>query len=204
MNQPGTRLVFRVTAPAVDVNEGTRPMKSRIAVGIAVASIAVLGLTACSSDTPGTPGGAYGGGATTPAESTTPGTSTSAEPSVTPAATGASLVAADSSLGSIVVDGDGNVLYQFDSDTQGGDSSSCAGPCLANWPPVHGTADAVTLDGVTGTVSSITGTDGESQLTLNGWPLYYFAGDANPGDTNGQAVNDVWWVVTPAGEPVRG
>ena len=58
------------------------------------------------------------------------------------------------------------------------------------------TADAApTLDGVTGEVDVITGTDGSTQVTLNGWPLYYYVGDAAAGDTTGQAVNDVWWVV---------
>lgn len=203
MNHRGPSLVFRVTASAAAWNEGTLPMKSRIAIGIAVASFAVLGLTACSSGTSGTSGAGYGGGAATPAESTTPGMSMTPEPGMTPAA-GASLKVADTSLGAIVEDGDGKVVYQFDSDTQGSGASSCTGACLANWPPVHAGADAPMLDGITGAVATITGTDGQPQLTLNGWPLYYYAGDANPGDTNGQGVGGVWWVVTAAGEPVRG
>jgi len=65
-------------------------------------------------------------------------------------------------------------------------------------------SDAPELDGITGMVGTITGIDGEPQLTLNGWPLYYFAGDAAPGDTNGQGVGGVWWVLTPAGELITG
>jgi predicted lipoprotein with Yx(FWY)xxD motif len=57
---------------------------------------------------------------------------------------------------------------------------------------------------VTGEIGTITGVDGATQLTLNGWPLYYFAGDSAPGDTNGQGVNGVWWVLTPAGEKIGG
>jgi predicted lipoprotein with Yx(FWY)xxD motif len=57
---------------------------------------------------------------------------------------------------------------------------------------------------VTGEVGTITGVDGETQVTLNGWPLYYYAGDNDPGDTNGQGVNDVGWVLTPAGEMIGG
>ena len=44
--------------------------------------------------------------------------------------------------------------------------------------------------------------DGSTQVTYNGWPLYYFANDAAAGDTNGQAVNDVWYVVDAAGDAV--
>ena len=28
--------------------------------------------------------------------------------------------------------------------------------------------------------------DGSKQVTYNGWPLYYFANDRQPGNTNGQ------------------
>jgi predicted lipoprotein with Yx(FWY)xxD motif len=68
------------------------------------------------------------------------------------------------------------------------------------------TTDSATpaLDGVTGEVSTIQTADGERQITLNGWPLYYFAGDEKPGDVNGQGVNDVWWVLTPSGERLAG
>jgi hypothetical protein len=35
-------------------------------------------------------------------------------------------------------------------------------------------------------------------------PLYYWVGDAQPGDTNGQGVNEVWYVVSVDGEVVMG
>ena len=40
------------------------------------------------------------------------------------------------------------------------------------------------------------------QLTLDGLPLYLFAGDKAPGDINGQARQGVWWVVAPDGSKV--
>jgi predicted lipoprotein with Yx(FWY)xxD motif len=55
---------------------------------------------------------------------------------------------------------------------------------------------------VTGDVDTITGTDGSTQVTLDGWPLYYFAGDSAAGDTSGQGVDDVWWVVGADGEKI--
>ena len=108
---------------------------------------------------------------------------------------------ADTSLGTIVVDDTGMTVYEFDSDTQNSGVSSCTGACLTTWPPVN--ADTIpTLDGVTGAVATIKATDGSTQVTLNGWPLYYFSGDTAPGDTNGQGVEDIWWVLTPDGTPI--
>ena len=43
-----------------------------------------------------------------------------------------------------------------------------------------------------------------SMLKVGDWPLYYFAGDAAPGDVNGQAVGDVWWLVSPDGTAIQG
>lgn len=161
-------------------------MTSRIAIGIAAAAVALFGLTACS--TPAPPAEAPSAESPSPIESSTPEFT---------------LTTADTDLGTIVVDGDGRTVYQFDMDTQGGDASACAGECAANWPAVPGDAE-VELDGVTGELGTITGTEGEPQLTLNGWPLYYFAADEAAGDTNGQGVNGVWWVLSPAGEPITG
>ncbi|WP_125778030.1 hypothetical protein [Antribacter gilvus] len=170
-------------------------MTPRTRTTIAVVSLALFGLTGCGgSDTPGTGGGdGYGApAASEPAEDETG----AADDAVTELST------ADTDLGTIVVDGEGMTLYQFDDDTQGGDESSCTGQCLTAWPPAHAGDEDPTLEGVTGEVGTITGTDGMPQLTLNGWPLYYFAGDAAPGDTSGQGVNDVWWVLTPEGERI--
>ncbi|WP_426184234.1 COG4315 family predicted lipoprotein [Microbacterium sp. TWP3-1-2b2] len=113
---------------------------------------------------------------------------------------GAQLMVADSTLGEIVVDAEGMTVYMFDSDTQGAGESTCEGQCATNWPAVTTEGDPVAGDGVTGELGTITGVDGSTQVTLNGWPLYYFAADAEAGDVSGQAVNDVWWVLSPDGE----
>ena len=49
-------------------------------------------------------------------------------------------------------------------------------------------------EGVTGVLGLITGTDGSTQVTYDGRPLYYWQGDAEPGDTTGHGVGDIWWV----------
>ena len=109
---------------------------------------------------------------------------------------------ATSSLGDIVTDSAGMTVYMFDSDTQGSGTSTCSGGCLSAWPPVPAGSDAPELTGVTGKVGTITATDGSQQLTLNGWPLYYYASDSAAGDTNGQGSGGVWWVLDATGTPV--
>jgi predicted lipoprotein with Yx(FWY)xxD motif len=104
---------------------------------------------------------------------------------------------ADSALGEILVDADGNTLYLFTPDDSG--PSVCNGDCAAAWPPVLGAATAGT-----GIDSTLLGTaardDGATQATYNSWPLYYFARDVTPGDTNGQGLNDAWYAINPTGE----
>ncbi len=49
--------------------------------------------------------------------------------------------------------------------------------------------------------------DGKTQVTYNGHPLYTFTGDSNPGDTSGQGVNvfgGLWYAVSPSGQQVTG
>ena len=168
-------------------------MKRKVLTGLVVASITVLALTAC---TPGT-SSATG----SPSPSASQSSSSSSTSSSSPSASGFGLVTKSSSLGTIVTDNSGRVVYQYDKDTQGG-PSTCSGECAANWPAVPGDAK-VALDGITGKVGTTQGTDGKPQLTLNGWPLYYFAGDKAAGDTKGQNVAGVWFVLSPAGEPIR-
>ena len=133
-------------------------MKLKIGVGIAIASIAVLGLSACSADK-GSDDAAVGGGL-----KTAPATSSAASNAPSAAAmtaAGASLGTASTSLGTIVVDGKGMTVYEYGNDMQGGDSSSCTGQCATNWPAVPGGTSTPTLQGVTGKVGTITGVDGK-------------------------------------------
>jgi predicted lipoprotein with Yx(FWY)xxD motif len=106
-----------------------------------------------------------------------------------------------SDLGDILVDGEGMTLYVFDNDTD--ENSTCYDDCEANWPPL--TEEVTAGEGVD---ESLLGTsereNGDTQVTYAGKPLYYFAGDQAAGDTNGQAVGDVWWVVGADGEAITG
>jgi len=72
--------------------------------------------------------------------------------------------------------------------------SNCAGDCLAKWPAYLATEAAP--PGIPANVTVITKADGTHQFTWKQMPLYYFANDKAPGDTNGQGVGGVWYVVT--------
>lgn len=146
-------------------------------------------------------GSACGGTAEAPADQEQP-TAPAAEPEETTPAAEATVAVADSSLGEILVDAEGMTLYMFDPDEQG--ASTCYDDCAAAWPPLVVDSDPVAGEGVD---ESLLGTverdDGSMQVTYNDWPLYYWAEDEAAGDTTGQAVNDVWWVIGPDGEPIR-
>ena len=134
---------------------------------------------------------------------TTTAPETTAAPDTTTAETpsGEAVGLADSGLGSILVDAEGNTLYLFTPDAQG--ESTCYDACADNWPALTG--DVTAGEGVDGSLLGTTErTDGSVQVTYNGWPLYYFANDAAPGDTNGQGINDVWFAVDAAGDAVEG
>lgn len=118
------------------------------------------------------------------------------------AMSGDTLGTASTSLGTIVVDGKGMTAYLYDKDTKGATSSACSGQCAAAWPAIESSSATPTVQGVTGTVGTITGTDGKPQVTLDGWPLYTYAADTQAGQTNGQGVGGIWWVVSPAGAPI--
>jgi hypothetical protein len=54
-------------------------------------------------------------------------------------------------------------------------------------------------------LGTITRSDGTKQVTYDGHPLYYFAGDSGPGQTNGQGSDGFgakWWLVAPAGTQI--
>ncbi len=104
--------------------------------------------------------------------------------------------------GEILVGPDGLTLYMFDADEQGAGESACHDGCAENWPPLTD-EDPAAGDGVTAELTTFERPDGSSQVAANGWPLYYWMNDEEPGDVDGQGVNDGWWVLSPAGEPIR-
>ena len=110
------------------------------------------------------------------------------------------LSTADGPLGQITVAADGRTVYVFDEDTAG--TCTCTGSCAALWPAVQADTDDPAVDGVTADVGTITRDDGTMQVTLDGMPLYTYAGDSDAGDVAGQGVEGVWWVVAADGAKV--
>ena len=151
--------------------------------------------------------------ATMPAgETATTGPTSAAGTSVTAVpVTGTDVVSVASSAeyGPILVDSEGHALYVFMKDIQNGGTSDCEAVdgCAADWPPLIGTADPIAGEGVDQTLlDAITRDDGTFQVTYDGWPLYRFAGDAAPGDTNGQGLdqyNGLWYLVAPDGKAIE-
>lgn len=104
----------------------------------------------------------------------------------------------------ILVGPDELSLYMFDVDEQGEMASQCDDNCAQNWPPlIVEDDDVIAGEGVDAELTTFERDDGELQVAANGWPLYYWIGDEEPGDVNGQAVEDVWWVLSPSGDPIR-
>ncbi|MEV7085262.1 SCO0930 family lipoprotein [Streptomyces sp. NPDC093085] len=103
----------------------------------------------------------------------------------------------DPKLGDIVVDAKGMTVYRFTKDTAWPMKTACTGECLDKWPVVA-PVDKNDVDGVT-TKGFVTfdRPDGIKQQTLNCSPIYTFAGDKKPGDTNGQGVGGTWYAVSP-------
>jgi len=100
-----------------------------------------------------------------------------------------------------LVDGDGMSLYLFLRDEDG--DSACYDQCAEAWPPLFGHGDTVSGEGIYAELLATTErNDGRLQVTYAGWPLYYFAADGEAGDTNGQGVNDVWFLIGPDGDPI--
>jgi predicted lipoprotein with Yx(FWY)xxD motif len=137
-------------------------------------------------------GGLYGGGSST--------TSTTASSGGAAAVVS---VASNPKLGKILVDSKGMTLYYFEKDKKGGTSSTCSGACASVWPPV---TTSGTPTGTNGAQASKLGTikrsDGSSEVTYNGWPLYTYVSDTKPGDAKGNDLKQfgaTWYALTPAG-----
>lgn len=155
---------------------------------IAVLALGVLALAACG-------GSSYGGSGGT-------ASSASNKPA---AASGAAVATGQTDVGTVLVDQNGKTLYAFAADAK--NHSNCSGSCAQYWPPVTVAKGSPTAaKDVSATLGTTTRSDGSVQLTVNGWPMYTYAGDAKAGDATGQGKNlsgGLWWVVDPSGAWVK-
>jgi predicted lipoprotein with Yx(FWY)xxD motif len=161
-------------------------------------SLAALAVTAALAGCGGNPG------TTSPTTGSPPTSATAPAPGVsTTPATGVELKTATSTAGQIVVDKDGKSVYFFTKDIKDSGTSACKDACAVAWPAVTTTSTAPAAEGVSGTIGTITTAGGSKQITINGMPVYYFAKDKQSGDILGQGVNNVWYLVSPAGEMIK-
>ena len=111
---------------------------------------------------------------------------------------------APSKFGRILVGSGGRTLYDFVADTTM--ASTCYGACASLWPPLTVSGAPKAGPGVRASLLGTTKrTDGRTEVTYNGHPLYYYAGDTKPGDTTGQDINQfgaLWYVLTASGMEV--
>ncbi len=164
------------------------PWRAKTLALATVVAGAALALAACGS-----------------AAGTSTGNGGSSSASIAPAPAGAELTTARTALGTILVNGQGRAVYRFAADTKG--HSNCNGSCLQYWPAVTSSQSMPTsASTVSAGLGVITRSDGLKQVTVNGWPVYTFAGDNAPGVTSGQGTNfsgGLWWVVSSSGTEIK-
>ena len=152
---------------------------------------AVLAVAACASSSSSTT-------STTTTPTITPAAGTSSSPSGT--------TLTERTIGGVQVltNSAGHTLYSFAPDTS--TTSKCTGSCATYWPPVTGPVTAGS--GVTGTLSTITRSDGTKQATYDGHPLYTYVGDTAAGQAKGNGLNlsgGLWYEMTVSGaKPATG
>jgi predicted lipoprotein with Yx(FWY)xxD motif len=164
---------------------------------VALVALAAVGVLAagCGSNGSGSSSGGMGGYG-----------SSGTAPASGGASSVATLSATSTNLGTILVDGSGRTLYLFEKDQP--NQSACAGACVAAWPVDQSSGTPKAGSGVKASLlGTIKRDDGSTQVTYNKHPLYYYSGDSQTGQHNGQGVDAfgaAWFVVTPAGGAVTG
>ena len=104
-------------------------------------------------------------------------------------------------LGKYLTDTEGKTLYWFKKDAS--DKSACTGACVEKWPIYYRETVAPPAGLSPNDFGTITREDGKKQTTFRKYPLYYWVNDVNPGDINGQGVNNVWFVINPDDFPPK-
>lgn len=178
-------------------------------IRLALVWTAVLVPIAAASGCSSGDGGSSSSSPATPSSTVTSGVGQNTNPyapasSVSAGARAMVKTASAGDLGTILVDGKGRTLYLFEADTS--TVSTCNGACATAWPPLL-TSGTPSTGG--SAQSDLVGTskrsDGTTQVTYHGHPVYGYAGDSQPGDTNGQALNQFgaeWYVLDAGGNKV--
>lgn len=103
-----------------------------------------------------------------------------------------------------LTNGDGMAVYLYTNDSQNSGKSTCTGGCASIWPPVTTVGKSMAGQGVDASLlGTLTRADGSIQVTYNGWPLYTFAKDTAPSNTNGEGVKNVWYLISAKGDAIK-
>jgi predicted lipoprotein with Yx(FWY)xxD motif len=98
-------------------------------------------------------------------------------------------------------------VYMFEADHQGAGTSACYAACAAAWPPVLTSGSPKVEGGASATkLGTLKRSDGTTQVTYAGWPLYYYSPDSSESDITGQGISSfgaLWYVLSPAGQVVK-
>ena len=171
-------------------------MPGPVRLGVPLA-VALLAAAACSSSASSS--------STTPAASGTPASAAGASGASASSSSGGTVITtASSSGGAFLTNSSGRAIYLFLADSK--NKSNCSGACASAWPPVT-TTGAPTASGSTqaSDLGTITRSGGTKQVTYDGHPLYYFAGDTGAGMDKGQGLDGFgakWWLVAPSGSSI--
>jgi predicted lipoprotein with Yx(FWY)xxD motif len=168
--------------------------------GLPLAALALVTAGCSSGSSSGT--SAAAGTATTTSSTAT--ATASAMPGSTASGSTLMLKTDKGSAGIWLTDSAGRTLYLYTHDK--GTTSECYSACAKAWPPLL-TTGPVTISGqytVQSDLGTTTRTDGTKQVTYGGHPLYYFEGDTAPGQTKGQGVGGVWFLIGPVANVMNG
>jgi predicted lipoprotein with Yx(FWY)xxD motif len=169
--------------------------------GAALIAVA-LAVTACGT---GSAGGAYGGYGTPAGGSTTGGTTGGTTGSTTGG--GQAMPASPSSgpatalrtettrAGTVLASSSGLTLYYYSEDKPHSGKSACTGACATAWPPLAAPVKAPAGVHLPGKLGVITRPNGLKQVTLNGYPLYFYVGDKASGQATGNGIGGSWHVI---------
>jgi predicted lipoprotein with Yx(FWY)xxD motif len=158
--------------------------------GAALIAVA-LAVTACGTSSAG---GAYGGGYGTPAGgSTTSGSQ--AMPASPSSGSMTALKTETTRAGMVLASGSGLTLYYYNEDKPGSGKSVCTGACATAWPPLAAPVKAPAGVHLPGPLGMITRPGGVKQVTVNGFPVYLYAGDKAPGQAAGNGIEGSWHVI---------
>jgi predicted lipoprotein with Yx(FWY)xxD motif len=154
------------------------------AAGAALIAVA-LAVTACGAGSASSAGGAYGYGTQT----------TQAAPASPPSVSTVALKTESTRAGMVLADNHGLTLYYYSADKRGSGKSVCTGGCATAWPPLAAPVKAPAGVRLPGPLGIITRPGGLRQVTINGLPIYLYAGDKAPGQETGNGMSGSWHVI---------